>query len=105
MATKTDKQQERLPPWRIAVDRDGDIVVTDGLLALIYPDHILALKALANCSERWPHGTREGSPGQLKRAYADGHAKGAILGLAVGILAGCIVSLGAAMLGHAWRGL
>ena len=98
-------EEEKLPPWRIAVDRDGDIVVTDGLLALIYPDHILALKALAKCSERWPHGTREGSPGEMKNAYRHGFRAGSWLGLAVGVMVGVILSTIVQFAARAWWGL
>ena len=99
------EQEERLPPWRIEVDRDGDIIVTDGLLALLYRDHPQALKALASVSTRWPHGTREGSPGELRRAHERGFRRGQVLGVAVGTMLGVILSTIISYASLAWWGL
>lgn len=84
--------EKPLPPWRIDVDRDGDIVVTDGLLVLAYPSHVHALKSLAKCSELWPNGTREGSPGELRKAHNAGWNAGARFLLPFGVLIGVAIS-------------
>lgn len=99
------EQEETLPPWRIEVDRDGDIIVTDGLLALLYRDHPQALKALASVSTRWPHGTREGSPGELRRANRAGYRSGLRIGLAAGALIGVALANIVVLVSRMWWGL
>jgi len=74
--------------WRIVVDGDKIVWVTDGRIAIECDGQIDALQALARYATVWPKGTSRPTAAEVTEARHKGLTRGATIGYCAGLLFG-----------------